>query len=274
MKKSNPSDVDVVRRYNKACFSRSSAINVSGIFEADDFSVARTHAALQFALRSRNPERRGSKAPGKDGEESMNMNSSYSLQPGQRGVCHFLQDMRFEEGGGCPTPKPFFFRILEIVNVKPDEEQMALCVGCGTPNRLQKCSGCQTARYCSRECQKSDWKKHKKECKHDKVLYDAYRQELEKETKPPKDFIAGDRIWLKKYDPSKLRFAKGTKVECKIGDNVYGTGRVVEVLHECDGWTHAYEIQLDWTTAKKMGVPYHLAQVWADWDCDFMIRKV
>lgn len=26
------------------------------------------------------------------------------------------------------------------------------------------CSGCQTAYYCSRECQRKDWKSHKKMC--------------------------------------------------------------------------------------------------------------
>ncbi|TCD66754.1 hypothetical protein EIP91_000995 [Steccherinum ochraceum] len=30
---------------------------------------------------------------------------------------------------------------------------------------LQACRACGVARYCSRECQKSDWKTHKKQCK-------------------------------------------------------------------------------------------------------------
>jgi mitochondrial splicing suppressor protein 51 len=29
---------------------------------------------------------------------------------------------------------------------------------------LKRCAKCQTTRYCSRECQKSDFKQHKKQC--------------------------------------------------------------------------------------------------------------
>ena len=35
--------------------------------------------------------------------------------------------------------------------------------GCGKPG-LSKCSGCRNIRYCSRECQKSDWRNHKQSC--------------------------------------------------------------------------------------------------------------
>ncbi len=36
---------------------------------------------------------------------------------------------------------------------------------CGNKTNLQKCSGCQKIAYCSRGCQKKDWKQHKTECK-------------------------------------------------------------------------------------------------------------
>ncbi len=31
--------------------------------------------------------------------------------------------------------------------------------------KFKHCSACKSVYYCSRECQKSDWKRHKKECK-------------------------------------------------------------------------------------------------------------
>ena len=41
------------------------------------------------------------------------------------------------------------------------------CWNCGKTNasvKLSKCSRCETARYCSRQCQKDHWKEHKAEC--------------------------------------------------------------------------------------------------------------
>lgn len=34
------------------------------------------------------------------------------------------------------------------------------------PDDLKLCTGCKTASYCSRECQKTDWKEHKVICKY------------------------------------------------------------------------------------------------------------
>jgi hypothetical protein len=39
------------------------------------------------------------------------------------------------------------------------------CAHCGRVDGLKKCSGCHRVSYCSRECQVSDWKKHKPMCK-------------------------------------------------------------------------------------------------------------
>ncbi len=38
------------------------------------------------------------------------------------------------------------------------------CAVCGLPS-TSRCSGCQQAAYCSKDCQKMDWAKHKRECK-------------------------------------------------------------------------------------------------------------
>ena len=39
------------------------------------------------------------------------------------------------------------------------------CDVCGSGGKTKKCHACQVARYCSRECQKEAWKRHKRECK-------------------------------------------------------------------------------------------------------------
>jgi ankyrin repeat protein len=43
----------------------------------------------------------------------------------------------------------------------------ALCARCGAPGAtgMRRCSKCKSVRYCSRECQQSDWKQHKLQCK-------------------------------------------------------------------------------------------------------------
>ena len=40
------------------------------------------------------------------------------------------------------------------------------CHGCWAPaaQKMQRCSGCRKARYCSRSCQRRAWAGHKKEC--------------------------------------------------------------------------------------------------------------
>ena len=45
--------------------------------------------------------------------------------------------------------------------------------GCYTydKNNLLKCSGCKVVKYCSRECQKKDWARHKKDCKKLATMY-------------------------------------------------------------------------------------------------------
>lgn len=44
-------------------------------------------------------------------------------------------------------------------------DQAKSCDACGKECVPSKCGGCGKARYCGKECQKSDWKNHKEECK-------------------------------------------------------------------------------------------------------------
>ena len=38
------------------------------------------------------------------------------------------------------------------------------CAKCGNTDNLKRCAKCHTTQYCTRECQKADWKEHKKTC--------------------------------------------------------------------------------------------------------------
>ncbi|KAF2167460.1 hypothetical protein M409DRAFT_54058 [Zasmidium cellare ATCC 36951] len=50
----------------------------------------------------------------------------------------------------------------------PSPNKKEACAKCGTKgsdtNKLLKCGACKAAEYCSKECQKEDWKDHKKYC--------------------------------------------------------------------------------------------------------------
>jgi len=45
------------------------------------------------------------------------------------------------------------------------------CDKCGKETTLHKCGGCGTKYYCGKDCQKADWKEHKKECKRKQAAY-------------------------------------------------------------------------------------------------------
>ena len=51
------------------------------------------------------------------------------------------------------------------------------CLHCGSvAQRMQKCSGCRWARYCTFQCQKADWRKHKRICCPDHCLESDRRE--------------------------------------------------------------------------------------------------
>ena len=137
--------------------------------------------------------------------------------------------------------------------------------------------GCSSVYYCSRECQAAHWKlAHKKLCKKEKRDFENYQRELESGKPDPDRFVEGPPLVVRQYDPANLRFRVGTRVECMIGPDTYGTGRVVRQLYIEDGMSHPapYQIKLDKDTARRMGVPHQHALIYAQWDDDYQIRKV
>jgi mitochondrial splicing suppressor protein 51 len=50
------------------------------------------------------------------------------------------------------------------VNTNADSDNSNVCTTCKTTEKLKRCAKCNTTLYCSRECQKADWKSHKKLC--------------------------------------------------------------------------------------------------------------
>ncbi|XP_063403668.1 uncharacterized protein LOC134687361 [Mytilus trossulus] len=72
--------------------------------------------------------------------------------------------------------------------------------------QLKKCSNCGTATYCSKECQKKHWKKHKHMCK---LLQKEYTIEIKmKDTKP---VVQPGYVTIRGFDPSLKGIREGPK---------------------------------------------------------------
>ncbi|KAJ4024025.1 hypothetical protein NW752_002589 [Fusarium irregulare] len=66
---------------------------------------------------------------------------------------------------------PFNEEVIDASELSGTPTQVKRCTRCGKPANekkgvvLRKCSRCSKVSYCSPECQKKDWKKHRAECK-------------------------------------------------------------------------------------------------------------
>ena len=71
--------------------------------------------------------------------------------------------------GGCESPKDYKYHddpYQRCNNTSCSFDRMKEGKLASIPNvkDLQKCSRCLVVRYCSKECQRKDWKEHKKQC--------------------------------------------------------------------------------------------------------------
>ena len=59
----------------------------------------------------------------------------------------------------------------KVTDGTPDSK----CSYCNKSGNVKTCSGCKKTKYCSRVCQKADWKSHKHRCDaHKQVLFFSY----------------------------------------------------------------------------------------------------
>jgi hypothetical protein len=63
-----------------------------------------------------------------------------------------------------------------------NEFRVEHCSNCKTFCKTLKCSGCLLERYCSKECQRDDWKYHKEECGYDEHNDDELEESENVET--------------------------------------------------------------------------------------------
>lgn len=96
-----------------------------------------------------------------------------------------------EKGGGKGSP------IVDALGLQSYAELTGYmadknCSHCSkTPDEngpFQRCGACKVARYCSKDCQKADWEKHKALCK-----------SLRKSNQNEDSFVSGSHLDLNKY---------------------------------------------------------------------------
>ena len=109
--------------------------------------------------------------------------------------------------------------------MQDSQEGQKKCANCKKFGlKFKKCSACQSVYYCSRECQRSDWKKHKKVCKKAK-------------TKRKRPFL-----------PT-LRYCAGQRVKCFCESDRWEKGKIVALLYREEDWPEEeyapYQIRLD-----------------------------
>ena len=57
-------------------------------------------------------------------------------------------------------------RILDNTTGQANEvKEGQACAKCGKSHSTMICSACRNVVYCSQDCQREDWKRHKKDCR-------------------------------------------------------------------------------------------------------------
>ena len=113
----------------------------------------------------------------------------------------------------------------------PSQEVHDICFFCYKKEKLKKCTKCFTAGYCNPECQKSNWKKHKKICYQLFAKYSRLVKIL-----PLSTGLIGDKIvksseyeikapfsWLEPSGPEHAKAPEHGK-------------RFIVKIQACDGW--------------------------------------
>lgn len=256
----------VARTLASKCFDKRHALNSMKPFRPQDFDLSERRVALAEAFGSRNSTKKTKMFKSGPGLGSAGI--------GQKHIVYRKEDDRFDHMGG-------FMLFDETINVKPDPKDATLCYNCGTPHDLKACSRCHSAIYCSRACQSSHWEAvHKKKCKKEKAAHDKYCKELNSNIPDPNRLNNNGGVYTyTKYIQGKLRFRVGDYVECMLGKDKWGTGRIVKLYHREPGWpadrqAAPYQIKLDRETANREGISFQRAFIYCLWDHDYQIRKL
>jgi len=135
-----------IKGANSALNWRNKRIN----FDPTHFDISAARADLSSALGTPLSDQAGAKL------FNYPINPSASLLPVKEG----LERVVSQEKSGA------YMEEGVRVDAK-DDKGVAVCL-CGNPNGLKKCGKCKKVYYCSIECQKGDWAKHKLTCKSSK----------------------------------------------------------------------------------------------------------
>lgn len=79
----------------------------------------------------------------------------------------FSDSNNLDTGNGLCVRHDVQFQMLQICFNKEENDRANMCANCGkTEEELLRCSRCSNMFYCSKACQRTDWKQHKRsECR-------------------------------------------------------------------------------------------------------------